>query len=145
MYYAALFWVVAMILFIFMEVNTVSLVSIWFAAGALVAAITALCSGAIWLQTVLFFAVAAVLLACLRPLIRKYFTPKVTPTNVDAMIGTQGYVTQDIDNLKAEGTVKLGAMEWTARSAGGESIPTGTLVKLERIEGVKAFVTPVHQ
>ena len=42
------------------------------------------------------------------------------------------------------GTVKLDAMEWTARSASGEPIEVGKLVKVERIEGVKAFVSPVE-
>ena len=76
-------------------------------------------------------------------MIRKHFTPNLTKTNVDAVIGSRGYVTADIDNISATGTVKLGAMEWTARSATGEIIKAGTLVKVEKIEGVKAFVVPV--
>ena len=63
---------------------------------------------------------------------------------MDSVIGTVGFVTSDIDNVAATGTVKLGSMEWTARSATGEKISTGTLVKVEKIEGVKAFVTPVE-
>ena len=35
-------------------------------------------------------------------------------------------------------------MEWTARSTSGDPISTGTLVKVDRIEGVKVFVTPVR-
>ena len=35
-------------------------------------------------------------------------------------------------------------MEWTARSTNGNPIPQGTLVKVDKIEGVKAFVTPVE-
>lgn len=145
MFEAALFWLALMIFFIIVEANTVTLVSIWFAAGALVATVTALLSGPIWLQTVLFFAVSALLLACLRPLVRKYVRPKVTATNVDAIIGSTGYVTAPIDNIAAEGQVKLGAMEWSARSTSGEPIPEKTLVKVDRIEGVKAFVTAVEK
>ena len=40
--------------------------------------------------------------------------------------------------------MKLGAMVWTARSSSGETIPEGTLVKVDRIEGVKVFVTAVE-
>ncbi len=144
MFYAALCWIAAMIIFLIVEANTAALVSVWFAGGALAAAIAALCGGPVWLQTVLFFAVSAILLACLRPLSKRLTATKITPTNIDALIGAQGYVTADIDNLTAQGTVKLGAMEWTARSAGGQNIPAGTLVQVERIEGVKAFVTPVN-
>ena len=62
MYQAALFWLALMVFFIILEANTVTLISIWFAVGALAASITALLSGPIWLQTVLFFAVSALLM-----------------------------------------------------------------------------------
>ena len=138
-------WLFLMIIFLIVEASTVTMVSLWFAAGALVALAASLLGAPLWLQVVLFLAVSALLLACLRSLVRKHFTPKLTRTNVDAIVGSQGYVTSDIDNVSATGTVKLGAMEWTARSTGGEAIPAGTLVKVERIEGVKAFVSPVNE
>ena len=137
-------WLGLMVLFLIMEANTVSVVSIWFAVGALVALVTSLLGGQLWLQVVLFFAVSALLLACLRPVTKKYFKPRLTKTNVDAVVGTQGYITDAVDNLNGKGHVKLGAMEWTARSSDGSIIPQGTLVKVDRIEGVKAFVTPVE-
>ena len=137
-------WLGLMVLFLLVEANTVSVVSIWFAVGALVALVASLAGAEIWLQAVLFFVVSAGLLAALRPVVRKYFKPKLTKTNVDAVIGSQGYVTAQIDNLSGKGQVKLGAMEWTARSTDGSVISEGTLVKVDRIEGVKAFVTPVQ-
>ena len=137
-------WLGLMVLFLLVEANTVSVVSIWFAVGALVALVASLAGAEIWLQAVLFFVVSAGLLAALRPVVRKYFKPKLTKTNVDAVIGSQGYVTAQIDNLSGKGQVKLGAMEWTARSTDGSIISEGTLVKVDRIEGVKAFVTPVQ-
>ena len=140
-----LFWLVLMVVFLLMESQTVTLISLWFAAGALAALIVALCGSQLWLQAVVFFGVSIVLLASLRPLAKKYFTPKLTKTNVDSVIGSQGYVLTDIDNLAAQGQVKLGAMEWTARSTSGEKIPAGTLVQVDKIEGVKVFVTPVVQ
>lgn len=137
-------WLALMVVFLIAEAATVVTVSLWFAAGALVALVASLLGAAIWLQVVLFLAVSAVLLAALRPVVRKHFTPRLTRTNVDSVIGSRGYVTADIDNVSAAGTVKLGAMEWTARSSTGEKIAAGTLVKVEKIEGVKAFVTPVE-
>lgn len=141
MNWAAIFWLGLMIFFIFLESSTVSMVSLWFACGSLAALIASLLGGVLWVQIVLFLAVSAILLACLRPLVRKYVEPKLVATNVDAIIGSQGYVTADIDNLAACGQVKLGAMEWTARSTSGEAIPAGTLVKVDKIEGVKVFVS----
>ena len=137
-------WLALMIVFLMVEAQSVTMVSLWFGAGALAALIATLCGAEFWLQAVIFFAVSIALLASLRPLARKYFTPKITKTNVDSVIGSEGLVTADINNVTAQGQVKLGAMEWTARSSSGEIIPAGTLVKVDKIEGVKAFVTPVQ-
>ena len=145
MNWAAILWLVLMVMFLLLEAGTVALVSLWFAAGSLAAMIVSFLGGAFWLQVAVFLATAGVLLAALRPLVRKYFTPKLTKTNVDSVIGSTGLVTVAIDNVSAVGQVKLGAMYWTARSESGEPIPEGTLVKAVRIEGVKAIVSPVKE
>ena len=137
-------WLAMAVVFLIAEAATVTMVSLWFAGGCLAALLVAATGGGWGFQVFTALAVSALLLACLRPIARKHFTPKLTKTNVDAVIGAQGYVTADIDNMAATGTVKLGAMEWTARSADGSPISKGTLVKVERIEGVKVFVIPVE-
>ena len=141
---AAIVWLVLMVVFLAAEASTVSMVSLWFAAGALIALLTALAGGPAWLQTLLFLAVSAGLLLALRPLVKKYLSPKLTATNVDSVVGSTGLVTAAIDNVSAVGQVKLGAMGWTARSTSGQPSPAGTLVKVDRIEGVKAFVSPAE-
>ena len=144
MNWAAILWLVLMVVFLILEAATVTLVSLWFAAGALAAMVAALLGGALWLQVTLFLVVAAVLLTALRPLVRRFLTPKLTATNIDSVIGSTGLVTAPINNVTASGQVKLGAMVWTARSTSGEPIPEGTLVRVDKIEGVKAFVTPAE-
>ena len=141
----AIIWFVLMVVCLVVEALTVSTVSLWFAAGALVALLVSLLHMQIWLQVVLFFVVSGVLLACLRPMVKRHFTPKLTRTNVDAVIGTKGVVTAEVDNVCAAGQVKLGGMTWTARSTDGRIIPAGTLVRVDRVEGVKAFVSPVEK
>lgn len=144
MNWAAIFWISLLVIFLIAEAATVTMVSLWFAAGAVAALIVCLLGGSILGQTVVFILVSAVMLTLLRPMVRKFVTPKVTRTNVDSVIGSTGLITVTVDNVKAEGQVKLGAMVWTARSTSGESIPEGTLVKVDRVEGVKVFVTPVE-
>lgn len=141
---AAFIWLGLMILFLIAEGATVSLVSLWFAAGAVVAMFAALLGAGVWLQTGLFLVVSGALLLMLRPIVRRYLVPKITATNVDSLVGATGLVTVAIDNVTASGQVKLGAMEWTARSTTGENIPQGTLIRVDRIEGVKVYVTPVN-
>lgn len=145
MNWAAITWLALLVVFLVAEAACpVHLVSIWFAVGALVAMIICLLGGPVWLQTILFVLVSGVLLALLWPLVRKYMTPKLTATNVDSVIGSTGLVTVAIDNVAAAGQVKLGAMVWTARSTSGESIPEGVRVRVDRIEGVKVFVSPAE-
>ena len=141
----AIIWLVLMVIFLVAEALTVSMVSLWFAAGAVVALLLSLLHLQVWVQVVLFFVVSGVLLACLRPMVRRHVAPKIVPTNVDAIVGTRGIVTAEIDNVCAAGQIKVNGMEWSARSTTGEIIPEGTLIRVERIEGVKAFVTPVEK
>lgn len=145
MNWAAVFWLVMIVLFLMVEASTVTLVSLWFAAGSLAAMLVALTGAGIGFQVTVFVIVAAVSLTALRPLVRKHIKPKLTKTNVDAVVGTTGLVTTPIDNVSAVGQVKLGAVYWSARSVSGEPIAEGTLVKAERIEGVKVFVSPVKE
>ena len=141
MNFMAILWFVLMCVFLAMEASTVSLVSVWFAAGSLSALVVSLLSGPEWLQILVFFVVSIVTLASLRPILRKYFTPKLHKTNVDAVVGASGKVVEAIDNIQSAGRVKIGGMEWAARSSDGEAIPVGTIVAVDRIEGVKVFVS----
>ena len=140
----AIHWLIWMVVFLAIEGASVTLVSVWFAAGSLVAMIAALLNASFLVQLVIFFAVSCILLAMLRPMVRRYITPKVTKTNVDAIIGKQVLVTEAVDNLNACGTIKLNGIQWAARSTSGDTIETGTVVTIDRIEGVKVFVTPVE-
>lgn len=145
MNWAAVIWLSLMIVFLIVEAACpIHLVSIWFAVGSLIALVVSLLHGAGWLQILLFILVSGGLLAMLWPLVRKYINPQVTATNVDSVIGSTGRVTVAIDNVNATGQVKLGSMEWTARSTYGYPIPAGTLVRVDKIEGVKAIVSPVQ-
>lgn len=143
MNWTALCWLLLTVGLLAAEASTVTLVSLWFAAGAL-AAMTVSFFGPLWLQITVFLVVSVALLLALRPLARKYFTPKITKTNVDSVIGSVGLVTAPIDNITASGQVKLGGMVWTARSTTGETIAEGVKVRVDRIEGVKVFVTPAE-
>ena len=146
MNWAAIIWLGLMVVFLIVEaVCAIHLVSIWFAAGALVAAIAAMLNASYWLQVTLFLVVSCVILALMWPFVKKFLNPSLQKTNLDSIVGTEGLVTADIDNLTAQGQVKLNGMEWTARSSSGEPIGAGTRIRVDRIEGVKVFVTPAKE
>lgn len=144
MHLYAIIWLALTVVFLTAEATTMPLISVWFAAGALTAMVVSLLGGGIGLQAAAFLVVSVILLAALRPLVQKHLKPKITATNLDAVIGSLGIVTAAVDNVAASGQVKLGAMVWTARSTSGDPIAEGTRVRVDRIEGVKVFVSPVE-
>ena len=143
MNWSALLWLILMVVFLIAEGASVMVISLWFAAGSLVAMVASLLNAPLWLQVLLFLGVSIGLLLALRPLLRKYFNPKLTRTNVDAVIGAQGIVVEAIDNVTAQGRVKLESMEWAARSTSGVALQPGDRIVVDRLEGVKLYVSPL--
>lgn len=137
----AFIWLVLLVAFVVIESVTVSLVSVWFAAGALVALILAGFGLPVWVQIIAFLAAAIILLLATRPLLKRYLLPKTEKTNLDMIIGTEGLVEEDIDNLQGKGAVSVNGKIWTARSSSDSPIVSGKKVTIDRIEGVKLFVT----
>jgi len=139
----AILWLIIIIVCIVVEILTLGLTSIWFAGGAFVAFIAALLSAPGWLQIVLFIVIAGALLVFTRPWAVKFINKDTAKTNYESMAGRVGEVTEQIDNLRATGCVRIAGQDWTARSAEETGvIPVGSEVVVERIEGVKVIVTP---
>ena len=137
----AVIWLIVLVVCLVVEIGTLGLTSIWFAGGALCALLIALVGGPLWLQILLFLVASIVLLIFTRPIAAKYFNKNREKTNVDSKIGKQAIVTVTIDNLKGEGQIVTEGMEWTARSLDSTIIEEGSVVTIEKIEGVKAVVS----
>ena len=130
-------WFVAFLVFLFIELITVTLVTIWFAIGAIAALITTLFTDSILIQTIVFVVVSVLSLLITKPLVKKIKKFDVTPTNSDRVIGKIGDVTKKIGTNKY-GEVKIFGITWTASS--DEVIEVGEKVKVLSIEGVKLIV-----
>ena len=128
--------------FIAVEAATVNLVSIWFIGGAVAGLVCAILDVSVLLQWTVFIAVSAGLLALLRPVLKKYLRVKPTKTNADRLVGQEALVTEQIDNLRETGAIRINGVLWTAKSADDTQIPIGTRVVIERIEGAKVYVKP---
>lgn len=136
-----IFWMVLLILCIGIEVLTLGLTTIWFAAGALVAIFASLLYAPIFVQVILFLLVSLLSLFFTRPIAMKYFNRDRVKTNVESMVGRQAIVTGEIDNLQATGQVTVSGQEWSARSWDDKvRIPTGAVVVVAAISGVKLIV-----
>ena len=136
-----IFWLVALVLFILIEIATMGLTTIWFAGGALVAVIASALGLPLVVQIVLFFAVSFVLLYFTRPMAVKYFNKDRVKTNAESLVGRQAIVISEIDNLQGIGQVTVGGMEWSARTAeAGVRLAVGSVVNIIAINGVKLIV-----
>ena len=135
-------WLVLLVAFLIVEGLTVSLVSTWFAGGALAALLVSLFPAPVWLQVTVFLVVSAVLLCLLRPLVKKRLKPGLVATNVDSLVGQLCLVTEAIDPMEG-GRVKVGDVTWSARTEGSQTIPAGEKVRILKIQGVKVFVETV--
>lgn len=134
-------WLVLVAVLLVIEAVTVGLTTIWFAGGALVAAVASWLGAGEIVQWILFLAVSLVLLIFTRPVAVKYMNRKVSHTNVDSLIGKKAVVIQEINNLAQTGQVKINDLEWMARTENDDSvIPEKTIVVIREIEGVKLIV-----
>ncbi|HBA68533.1 MAG TPA: NfeD family protein [Lachnospiraceae bacterium] len=136
-----IFWLVALVLFIIIEIATMGLTTIWFAGGALLAVIAAALGLPLVVQIILFFIVSFVLLYFTRPIAVKYFNKDRVKTNAESLVGKQAIVISEIDNLQGIGQVTVGGMEWSARTAeDGMKLVVGSVVNIVAINGVKLIV-----
>ncbi len=133
-------WLAVMVVCLLVEIGTLGLTTLWFAGGALLAAIVSMVGAPLWLQILVFLVASIVLLIFTRPIAMKYFNKNRSKTNVESTIGKQGIVTETIDNIKGMGKIVADGMEWTARSEGDVLIEEGCIVTIVEVKGVKAIV-----
>ena len=139
--YLPVYWLIALVVFLVIEAATLGRATIWFAGGALVALIAAMCGAGIVIQIVLFLVVSLVLLFFTRPFAVRFLNKDTLKTNVDRVVGMEGVVTKEISNLAGTGKVSLGGNMWTARTENeGGTIPVDAVVTVLRVEGVKLIV-----
>lgn len=134
-------WLIVFVVCIVAEIISMGLTTIWFAGGALVAAVVAAFGAPLWLQIALFAVVSLVLLYFTRPIAVKYFNKDRIKTNAESLVGKQAIVISEIDNLQGIGQVTVEGKEWTARTVtDGVTLPTGSVVIIRAISGVKLMV-----
>lgn len=137
-------WFSLAILLLVVELATTQFVSIWFSASALVTGLVVSIfdeMGIVW-QCLIFVALSVVALVATRPLVKKLTSQKAgRETNMDLNIGKTAVVTEEINNIKETGAIKINGLVWTARSEDGSEIAEGEVVIFKRISGNKAYVS----
>lgn len=136
-------WLGILAVLLVIEGLTTALTTIWFAGGALAAAIAAGVGMGIVPQLLLFFCVSLVLLIFTRPAAMKLMNKNTEKTNVDSLLGKTAVVIQEINDLAQTGQVRINDIEWMARTSDDSArIPVGTVVVIKAVRGVKLIVEP---
>ena len=134
-------WLFLVVVLLIIELVTVGLTTIWFAAGSASAFLLSLAGLGIGWQIGVFLVVSIVLFVFTRPWAMKYVNKKSEKTNYEGVIGRTVKVTQEINNTEQTGKAVYDGQEWTARSAYDNTvIEAGQLARVVRIEGVKLIV-----
>lgn len=132
-----IFWLVLVIVLSFVEIATVSLVSIWFVASGIVAMILSFFIEDTAIITTVFILLGIFLLVLSRPIVNKLRSKDNEKTNLDRIIGETAIVTEDIKKNEV-GEVKVDGKRWSAISK--EKCLKGDTVKILKIDGVKLIV-----
>ncbi|WP_075876176.1 NfeD family protein [Merdibacter massiliensis] len=138
-------WLTILVAAIIIEfITPTALVSIWFAAGALVAMVLEVAAAPLWLQIIIFFIVSILLLLIVRPLSAYYLRGNIVATNADRYIGAVGIVEKTI-TAQEWGIVKVEGASWSAIPYNCEMIEKGERVKVVAIEGAKLLVSALQE
>lgn len=137
-----LVWLLMMITCVIIEASTVSLVSIWFAVGSLIAMIAASLEFSLTNQLLIFLVVSIISVAVTRPLSKKYLKTKTVHTNLDRIISKHALVTSTITADK-RGEVSVMAMMWSAKSFDNSTINEGEYCQILAIEGSHVVVKKI--
>lgn len=132
-------WIGIAILAVVIEIATLGLTTLWFAIGAVAAALSAKFGLGVTDQFVVFGVVSLTTLFFTRPLFKKYLMKTTTKTNVEALIGKEVKVTETIDNISS-GLIILNGVEWTAKSKIEEKIEKDLVVEIVEVVGNTVFV-----
>ena len=139
---APIYWLIAFVVLVGIEIMTMALTTVWFAGGAVAAFLLALLGAGVEVQLAVFVAVSFLLLFFNRPFASKYINSQTVKTNADSLIGKKARVTAEVNNDLGTGSAVVDGQEWTARAKEAEDIyAPGTMVFIREIQGVKLIVS----
>jgi len=136
-------WIIIFVGSLTIEVITFgNLISIWFAAGALIAYFAYLLQWPFIVQFIIFLVVSVAALLAVRPLAASYFRGNLVATNADRIVGQQTILVKDI-STNEWGEVNMHGIRWSAMEVNNKPLASGTAVEIIAIEGVKLIVKQI--
>jgi membrane protein implicated in regulation of membrane protease activity len=138
-------WVVIAIVLLIVEVFTPGFLMASFGIRCLGAALAAGCGFGLKMQVFGFIVGTLIAFFGVRPLFLRfgYQASAAVRTNVEALTGKEGRVTETIQPETGSGRVRVGGDDWRAVTLDGGIVEAGARVVVVRVEGATVVVKPV--
>ncbi|MDA3814167.1 MAG: NfeD family protein [Candidatus Cloacimonetes bacterium] len=137
-------WVAIGIICIIIEIFTPGFLFLSFGVGAIITGLAALIIPSLTFQILTFAIVTLIVFILSRKFSKKLISNNYEETNVKALIGKTGKVTQEIP-ANEKGYVKIGGEEWAAVSKDNREIKKDARVTVNNIDGNKVIVTLIEE
>ena len=141
------YWIIFGIILMIAEIFTPGFLLASFGIGAFGGSLFAYWGYEFKVQLFVFSAVTMGVFFGIRPLYNKYFhkLDDQRKTGVNAFLGNNYKVTENINNSENSGRVQVGSESWRARSENNELFETGDLIKVNKVEGSTLFVSSTEK
>ena len=129
-----------------MEIFIPSFVLFNFGIGAVIGSFVAGLNLSLEWQ-ILFFSVGTLLsIFLIRPAMKKFAYKRTEgfKTNMEALVGRQANVTEEISSENNRGQISLDGDIWKARSLSNEIIPQGSLVEIVQLNSIVLIVKKIN-
>lgn len=135
-------WLVAALLLVVAEMAAPGLWMLSVAAGCLAAGLVSIVVPGVVVPALTFAAGTLLSLVGIRPFLVRYLHSRGTSiqTNVDALAGKVGIVSEYIDPATGKGRVRVEGEDWRAASLTDTALAAGTRVMVVRVEGATLYV-----
>ena len=135
-----LLWLAVVVIAIIVEIETLQIVSIWFAVSGLVTMILAAFNCPIEIQIIVFVALSVILFLCSRPIVKKINRSKSENSTIESMIGEEVVVIKEI-KVGEIGEIKARYERYSAIAPSEKNdIPVNTICIIKEIRGNKVIV-----
>ena len=136
-------WIAIGVICMIIEIFTPGFLFLSFGLGAIITGLITLANIDLWLQLLIYIVVTFILFINLRKLSKKLIKEEI-PTNVNALIGKKGIVTNTIPDSD-RGTVKIGGEFWSAVSSDDTKIKLDQKIEVTAIDGNKLIVKKLEE
>lgn len=131
-------WLILLIIFMAIELLTMSQLTVWFGIGSIAALIIYLVGLPLWVQITAFAVLSLLLLLFLRPVTVRLFNMERRDTDKEELLGRDVIVVSEVDNRFGTGQITIDGHHLSASTKDPtERLPVGSIATVVDIKGAR--------